>query len=505
MGLAGVTLGRVAPIQLRSAAPDRWDMAGMQPGGPRREEITATVGSLAVSYVFRARGHDGLIELFHRVDAEHLQRMLAHPDLRISYAEAMAPVDAAGAICDETDIGYRLGEEAARVMYEQGRLQSFRDRSFSEMIEVLVDLLNDGSELRRMRIETATDTEAFIESTSDPNAAGQDRFLCRFGTGFLTAVPAYLGRTGVAHEVACVCQGADACHFVVRWQPPRAGVAVLPGEVAVVPHGEVVAESVVVDTNDREELASILEQVVEGLPLPQHVAGIRATLETEAGGELVSYTRGDTESPAGSSFTAPIDGAPGLHGTTTIVFTGRGLPAVDQLLAEASAQQIGRVLADVSAIAELHERARRDPLTGLANRAQLEELAATVGEGTAVVFVDLDGFKAVNDGHGHVAGDVLLGQVGARLRDAVRTSDLVARYGGDEFVALVAGTQSAADAELVARKLLTVFDAPFDLGDQELALGASSGVARAPDDGTTLADLVAAADRRMYRDKHARR
>jgi diguanylate cyclase (GGDEF)-like protein len=263
-----------------------------------------------------------------------------------------------------------------------------------------------------------------------------------------------------------------------------------------------------VEEGETHGVQTLLAQVVDGLPLPQHVVAVEAVVFTTDGGLLARHLRGDLAAASGSSYDAAIDGGPGLVGTTTIHFSGRGLPGVDQLLAESCAQEIGRVLAAASTLGDLRARARRDPLTGLANRAHLEDLAGEVDDGAAVVFVDLDGFKGVNDTHGHRAGDGLLVQVAERLRGAVRSQDVVARFGGDEFVVLVRGTTQPSDATVVAQKVREVFADAFDLGDATpgliVGVGASVGLARSPEDGRTLSELLAAADGRMYDAKRGR-
>lgn len=162
-----------------------------------------------------------------------------------------------------------------------------------------------------------------------------------------------------------------------------------------------------------------------------------------------------------------------------------------------------------SARREAAHRATHDPLTGLATRdlflEQLEQtlaLNARHGRRTGLLFVDLDGFKAVNDTRGHQQGDVLLCAVADRLRSCVRRSDSVARLGGDEFVLLVpdAGGNEAIDA--LGTHLKSLLQQPVPMQDgPPVSPGASIGCAVAPRDGETPAALLAAADRAMYRAK----
>jgi diguanylate cyclase (GGDEF)-like protein len=156
------------------------------------------------------------------------------------------------------------------------------------------------------------------------------------------------------------------------------------------------------------------------------------------------------------------------------------------------------------------DHARRDPLTELANRAQLHERLAGAlaglehGSGSlAVMFVDLDGFKAVNDGYGHQAGDMVLVDVARRLQSAVRPGDLLARYGGDEFV-VVCEEVDADEAVAVVRRLERRLEDPIAVGGSLVPVRASIGVAVTQDASLSPVRLIAAADAQMYRVKAAR-
>ena len=152
--------------------------------------------------------------------------------------------------------------------------------------------------------------------------------------------------------------------------------------------------------------------------------------------------------------------------------------------------------------------AQRDQLTGLANRSlfwdRLEHALAGAERDSrllALLFVDLDHFKDVNDTLGHQAGDQLLKTVAQRLKSAVRASDTVARLGGDEFVALVGGIRDDAQTLIAIERLLGPLRRPILVDGNEVLVTASVGVALSPRDGTTADALLAAADRAMYRAK----
>lgn len=162
--------------------------------------------------------------------------------------------------------------------------------------------------------------------------------------------------------------------------------------------------------------------------------------------------------------------------------------------------------------AHLRKMANHDHLTGLANRSLLEESLLQAIERAkrnksklAVLLADLDGFKPVNDNHGHDVGDDLLRIIANRLKAAVRSSDTVARIGGDEFVLLLDTIKQPHDAVHMAEKALAAIREPVNVGELILTVSSSIGVAIFPDDGMEAETLVKHADRAMYNAKLAGR
>lgn len=159
--------------------------------------------------------------------------------------------------------------------------------------------------------------------------------------------------------------------------------------------------------------------------------------------------------------------------------------------------------------ATIRFQASHDALTQLLNRAAflsaLERAvreAASCNERLAVLFIDLDGFKAANDRHGHAVGDALLATTARRLERCVRRSDLVCRFGGDEFTLLLRGVK--ADAPMrVARTVVKALAAPFHIDGIDVRVSGSVGLALFPTSGTTRDALIAAADEAMYAAKRA--
>ena len=165
------------------------------------------------------------------------------------------------------------------------------------------------------------------------------------------------------------------------------------------------------------------------------------------------------------------------------------------------------VQASVRQLSELQRRlaheATHDSLTGLLNRpAALAELDAALAgpEGTAVLFLDLDWFKAANDTYGHAVGDAVLQETGRRLVATVRDGDRVARLGGDEFV-VVAAVSEAEEGRALAERLVAALAEPFPCGDAVITIGTSIGVAVAPPAGVASLDLLGDADAALYRAK----
>ena len=165
---------------------------------------------------------------------------------------------------------------------------------------------------------------------------------------------------------------------------------------------------------------------------------------------------------------------------------------------------------EVQALADTRRQAYTDDLTGLANRRSIYEhldglmTGGCEGTGFALLLLDLDRFKEVNDALGHTAGDLLLDQVGARLR-ALPGAELIARLGGDEFALVLAPGSGESSALLAAQRVLESFGPPFDLADVSIHAAVSIGIALYPDHATSRSELMRCADVAMYRAKRSRR
>ncbi|GAA0698857.1 hypothetical protein GCM10009104_29320 [Marinobacterium maritimum] len=161
-----------------------------------------------------------------------------------------------------------------------------------------------------------------------------------------------------------------------------------------------------------------------------------------------------------------------------------------------------------AARAELHDIAMKDALTGVHSLHYMQEAARTEmahalrqQHSLWLMFIDLDGFKSINDTFGHSAGDEVLCEVARRLQAVIRSEDLLARIGGDEYVVLLSHANTEADTTLVATRILNALEQPVSIEGVQASVSASIGIARFPQDGQDLETLLKAADGAMYQVK----
>ena len=152
-----------------------------------------------------------------------------------------------------------------------------------------------------------------------------------------------------------------------------------------------------------------------------------------------------------------------------------------------------------------------DALTGLPNRVLFNdrlahgmEQAKRHGWTLAVMFLDLDKFKTINDTHGHATGDAVLLTIAQRLKETTRTEDTISRHGGDEFLYLLMEIEEEQDAVTVAKKIIQAVEQPFDVSAGRLTISTSIGISIFPKDGNTVEALITSADAAMYQAKQAK-
>lgn len=232
-------------------------------------------------------------------------------------------------------------------------------------------------------------------------------------------------------------------------------------------------------------------------------------------GQPIAQTRGkaNVAAPGRAALIVPV-GWVFASGVLLALGTPLHLPvaviALAMLTLTVGTARMVLAFAEVRSLAESRLEARTDPLTGLANRralyehtdAMLRPTPTTVGR-LALLIVDLDRFKEINDSLGHHMGDQLLMQVGPRVDGALRDGDLLARLGGDEFAIVLPGAD-ATDAEAAAARLLTALRQPFHLDQMGLHIDASIGIALSPQHATDVNGLLQRADIALYQAKTAR-
>jgi diguanylate cyclase (GGDEF)-like protein/PAS domain S-box-containing protein len=268
-----------------------------------------------------------------------------------------------------------------------------------------------------------------------------------------------------------------------------------------------------------ERLAKFMQASVEGIFFHQdgHVADANPALCELLGHtlhELIGRNALDLVAPEQRSRVLHV-GAAGRELTYETALLHRSGDRIPVEFIERNSLQQGRpmrmtIVRDLrdrhAAQARLHYLAHHDPLTGLPNRAaflaQLEHLMVTArasGTQLALLFIDLDHFQRVNDSVGHTAGDALLKTVAQRVGEQVRSTDRLARFGGDEFMLLLPGVRDPADVIHVANKLLAAVSSPLTVeGDRPISVTASLGVALYPRDGETPHLLIQHADAAMH-------
>lgn len=246
-----------------------------------------------------------------------------------------------------------------------------------------------------------------------------------------------------------------------------------------------------------EAMAQSLDEALTPDSLAEVQASFAKAMETLRQTGSFPLQRGDYEQPCkdGSTVWVEITTTPMLDGEGRIV----GVLGVSR---------------DATERRKIQQRllylAQHDELTGLANRAlftdRLERailLAERERRNLALLFIDLDNFKPVNDTHGHALGDLLLREAARRMSEAVRTSDTVGRIGGDEFLVLLPGDIDAEGARVVAEKVRIALAKPFALDGLSLTISATIGIALFPDHGRDAIQLTGNADSAMYRGKGA--
>jgi diguanylate cyclase (GGDEF)-like protein len=329
------------------------------------------------------------------------------------------------------------------------------------------------------------------------------------GVPALAAIPAWLARRSARRHVSALSRAAEREHVLAEL-----GTALLTVTDAAGVHrlAARAAADLIAGCPDARASVAVVENGVFTLtesagdgadgtarrrfPVADLPAGLAGRLTA---GEVI--TDPDMGGAGRSVLLLPV----GATATTVLCVSADELTDGVRRMLLALRTQLSLALDGVSLTAELTRRASYDALTGLANRALFRErLTASLararrsGRPVAALMLDLDGFKQVNDAHGHEVGDRVLCAVADRLRDCVRTEDVVGRLGGDEFVVLAEDLRSARDATVIAERMVAAMREPVMVGRGPLRVPISIGIALSRSGTDRPDELLRLADAAMY-------
>lgn len=275
------------------------------------------------------------------------------------------------------------------------------------------------------------------------------------------------------------------------------------------------------DISERKQVAllesdrrQVLEMIVANQPLDKIMLELTHLVEHQRPNSRCSITllssQSFGDSGGYSSWSVPIfSGSMQMLGSINLFYANSSHPRhADTELLELACKIAAIAIEQKVLTKQLAHQAHYDALTGLPNRLlfenRLKQALMQANDSklkAALLFLDLDRFKIINDTLGHQVGDELLRQVAKRLRSCLRSNDMVARMGGDEFTVILSDVKNTKAAELVAQKIIRVLDEPFIIEKQELNVSSSIGISYYPDDGEDIYELLRKADSAMYRAK----
>jgi diguanylate cyclase (GGDEF)-like protein len=519
-----------------------------------RPETSGMTTRLVLLYVEREAGPDAVDEILERIGRAGERDRLLDEDAWFSWQTKIDLFQATTEVLGDRHAMRQIGQTILELEVSPAMKLALKALGSPAMVYRNVVRANARfcrSHEMTLVSEDAGRAEIEFASLADGRA---HRLECDYVAGLLSSVPELFGRepADVDHR-RCVADGADVCRFSVAWDlaPGRARRAISRFAAAITGHRrrERHLEMQLAHLGDAtERLAGSLQDVVSELRVEDVLAKITANARAAVGGsdfallldgpdglrvqsssEGVDAATLDAlerwavkrpyllRSPQLIDDLAEVGGVPaeiGMHSVCAAPLVARGEPIGllvalsgrprvflprDLAVLEAYAAQTAIAVTNARLYEAQAALATRDPLTGLLNhRAFHEELDRALEEGDpAVVLLDLDGFKQVNDTDGHAAGDELLRAVARALRGSCRADDLVCRLGGDEFAVLLPHADPLT-ARAVARRVAEAVDGA------DPRTRASYGLATTPADGTTKEALLVAADERLYAAKRER-
>lgn len=500
--------------------------------------ISGMVVSAMIDHIQSVGGDKALPRFFHEAGTTRSRQELDDIDSWYSAAEAGAMIAAAGLALDDDEIEYHIGQrptfdaEAATDPKEIALLQALAAlgsvKNWVAMYPMIGERFIGGS---TAEIRELDDDRAVIIQRRGEALAGQ-RWICPYFLGSLDFVIRSFGCRGLVEERQCQFEGAPHCEFVAHWSAAgeQGELEHTRRQLRIATRRFETLEEVASDLVSSQELESVLARILEKARSAVGAQAYLLIVQTKKDAPWTTYSHNVDpgaepalveqclaavpDEHAGSWLVADVTSARRSYGRLAAIRgagEGKFFPEEKRLLS-AYARYAAAALDAATALDQVRYLAFHDPLTGLPNRRLFEDrvgqaiaLANRQHTEGAVMFVDLDNFKKVNDSLGHEKGDELLGQVADRLRAALRQSDTVGRQGGDEFTILLSHIAHVDDAAVVAEKLVDLFLDPFELSGVVLRVTASIGYACFPLHGSDTATLLKNADAAMYAAKQAGR
>ena len=444
--------------------------------------------------------------------------------------------------------GQRLGDQALEAVTALARsVSSGDDRFCFELLLTLIRSLRvshgmialfDGDSRARMRtfgyVENRAEAPDFsFEVAGSPHADVLDyqRVFVPAGIGSVYPNCEWLSAQGIEGYLGCVLRARDGevlGVIVIADRRPFSRAGSYPGVLVLYAErivGELARRR---STNELQLLASVFENSPQGIMITDADHRIRKV--NPAFSRITGWDEGDALGRRDSMLSAGRDPVDQHSEITTALETsgvwtgelwsrrrdGEVYPEQRTVVAvhdgASRLQHYVTLFSDISgekfAAERIHRLAHYDATTELPNRVLLQDRllhainrATRVGGQLALLFLDLDGFKQINDTLGHAAGDEVLRMVGARLMSRLRKIDVVARLGGDEFAVVLGDVGAASDVQGICDQLLAVVTEPYELGDQRGRVTTSIGIAMFPADGTDVQSLLKHADAAMYQAK----
>jgi diguanylate cyclase (GGDEF)-like protein len=501
--------------------------------GPSAGQVACSMTSTLIARVRATHGERGVAELLVSAEVPYGAEHLCDPGNWIWFDEAVGLFEAAVELTGDAKIARRAGEESVRQHAGTPVATLLRSLGSPEAIlEQVAAAVTKFSTVTEMTAADVAPGRAIVEGRARPGFARHPQ-LCLWTQGLLSQPTVLFGLPPAkVEEITCQTHGDACCTYTVTWDADAASTMADPHQLIAALESQLTAmkdrlESVYATAQDLiasddvdAALARITERAATAVRAPKYLLAVqldhgektyvhhRGFTDKEpelAAAALLSRARDDSDS---SRLVAEVASSRRHYGWLMAESPAGGFFSQERELLDVYARFAATVLDTATALENASWRADHDPLTELNNRrrltAELERQlshTARYGRSGALLMIDLDNFKLVNDSHGHAAGDRLLKAIAQALSTRVRTTDVVARLGGDEFAVILPETD-ATGARIVAESLAErLREIPTGL-DEPISVSVGLAVFGA-EDRFSVDEVMVAADLALYRAKES--